>query len=160
MAKTGKSDKDNSGILVANRRARRDYEVLETFEVGIALLGTEVKALRLGHASIQEAFADLEGRGIVLRDMTIQPYTHGNVHNHDPVRPRALLLHRYEINRLTGQIKEKGLTLIPIKVYLKNGRIKLELALCRGKNTIDKRETLKRRTADREMQRAVRHSKR
>jgi SsrA-binding protein len=157
----GSTDKKKGrNTLVSNRRARRDYEVIESFETGIELRGTEVKALREGHASIQEAFGSLEGRELFLLDMTVQPYAYGNVHNHDPVRPRRLLLHRREITRLIGQVQQKGLTLIPLKIYLKGPYLKVELALCRGKNTLDKRETIKRRSADRDMQRALRNARR
>jgi SsrA-binding protein len=141
--------------LAVNRRARHDYHVLEKLECGIELRGTEVKSCRAGKASLVGTYADIEAGEVWVKDLRIEPFSHGNRFNHDPVRPRKLLLHRVEIHRLTGQTQEKGRTLIPLRLYLKRGRVKLELGLCKGKDVIDKRETLKRRAADREAQRAV-----
>lgn len=155
MAKKSKS-KSSSDALATNRRARHDYQVLETMEAGIELKGTEVKSLRLGHCSIEESFAMIENGQAFLYDLTIQPYAFGNQFNHDPRRVRRLLLHRREIHQLNGLTREKGLTLIPLKIYLKNGKVKILVGICRGKNVVDKRDTLKARTADREMQRAMR----
>ena len=129
--------------------------MLEKMEAGIELRGTEVKSLRDGRVSLNESFADVARNEVWLRDVRIEPYAFGNVHNHDPARPRKLLLHRDEIARLLGQTTIKGLTLIPLQLYLKRGRVKVELALCRGKHAEDKRETIKRRDADREAARAI-----
>jgi SsrA-binding protein len=142
-------------ILATHRRARHEYHVLETVECGLELKGTEVKSLRDGHVSMAESFADAEGGELFVRGMRIEPYAHGNQFNHDPLRPKKLLLHRREIDRLMGQVATKGSTLIPLQLYLKRGRVKLELGLCKGKDVRDKRETLKRRTADREARRAI-----
>lgn len=147
--------KSSRSTLASNRKARRDYEILDTLEAGISLVGTEVKSIRAGHISLTEGFAHVDQGQVILEGVNILPYDHGNVHNHDPVRPRRLLLHRREINRLIGQTAEKGLTLIPLKAYLKRGRIKIEIGLARGKHHEDKRETLKRKTADREAARAI-----
>jgi SsrA-binding protein len=142
--------------IASNRRAFHDYHVEETYEAGIALVGTEVKALREGKANLQDSFARIEGGEVLLHHCHIQPYSHGNIQNHDPVRVRKLLLHRREIQRLLGKTQERGLTLIPLKLYFKEGRAKVELALARGKTGPDKRESIKRREATREIQRGIR----
>ncbi|AKJ64657.1 SsrA-binding protein SmpB [Kiritimatiella glycovorans] len=157
MSKGSRKTAPAGDVLANHRRARRDYEILDRFEAGLELRGTEVKAIRDGRLSIEEAFATVEGDELFLRDMRVEPYSHGNVHNHEPRRPRKLLLHRAEINRLIGRIREKGLTLIPLKVYLKRGKVKVELGLGKGRNVVDKRETMKRRDQDREMRRAMAH---
>jgi len=150
------SDKPASrGPLATNRKARRDVHVLETFECGVELVGTEVKSIRAGKLSLAESYARVENGQMLVHGLRIEPYTHGNQFNHDPLRPKRLLLHRKEIDRIDGQVREKGHTLVPLKLYLKRGRVKLELALARGKDVRDKRETLRRRTADREAQRAI-----
>jgi SsrA-binding protein len=149
--KTGK----DSPVLASNRRARHDYHVLETIEAGVELRGTEVKSLRDGQASLAESYALVENGEAFLVDLHIQPYRFGNVHNHEPRRKRRLLMHRREIARLAGQVALKGQTLIPLQLYLKRGRVKVELALCEGKQTVDKRETIKRRDADRETARVI-----
>ena len=143
------------GPLATNRKARRDFHVLETFECGVELVGTEVKSIRAGKLSLAESYARVEDGQMLVHGLRIEPYTHGNQFNHDPLRPKRLLLHRKEIDRIDGQVREKGHTLVPLKLYLKRGRVKLELALARGKDVRDKRETLRRRTADREAQRAI-----
>lgn len=141
--------------IATNRKAFRDYHILERMEAGIQLRGTEVKSIRARRVSLNESYAKVEGNELVLHNLHIEPYDHGNVFNHDPIRPRRLLLHRSEIRRLVGQIAEKGRTLIPLSLYLKRGLVKVEIALCTGKQHKDKRETLKRRTAEREAQRAI-----
>jgi SsrA-binding protein len=141
--------------LADNRKAFRDYFVLERFEAGIELRGTEVKSARAGHVSLASAFASVDNGEIILRDLNINPYDHGNRFNHDPARPRRLLMHRREIDRLQGQVEQKRLTLIPLSVYLKKGFVKIELGLCRGKQQQDKREDIKRRDANRDAQRAM-----
>ena len=141
--------------LVSNRRARHDYEILDTLECGIALVGTEVKSLREAKASLRHSFAEIRHKELYAVDFRIEPYSHGNVFNHDPLRPKKLLVHRRERDRLAAQVATKGCTLIPLAVYLKHGRMKLRLALCKGKDRQDKRETLRRRTADREAARAI-----
>jgi len=141
--------------LATNRRARRDYEVLQKFEAGIELLGTEVKSIRAGDVSLNESYARVEDRQVMLHGMHIKPYEYGHQQNHDPVRPRRLLLHKREIQRLFGLVTVKGQALVPLRIYLKRNLVKVELGLCRGKHAEDKREALKRRTADREAQRAI-----
>ena len=143
-------------VLAQNRRARFEYEILKTYEVGIELKGTEVKSIREGKINLSESYCRvtelMEGW---LMQCHISQYDFGNRHNHDPVRPRRLLLHKGELRRLYGQIREAGLTIVPLKVYLKKGLIKLEIALVKGKKIHDKRETLKKREVNREMERAL-----
>ncbi len=146
-------------ILTTNRRARFEYEILETREAGIELKGTEVKSIRLGQINLSDGFCRIsEDMQAMLQNVHIAPYDFGNRHNHDPLRPRRLLLHREEIYRLYGKIREQGLTLIPLKLYLKKGRVKLELGLVKGKKLHDKREAIKRRDAQREVERSLRDS--
>ena len=152
-----KDSRDAFGVLATNRKAFRDFHVLEKFEAGIALLGTEVKSIRDGHIRIDEAYAHIENNQAEILQMTIQPYTHGYVHNHAPTRPRRLLMHKKEIQRLQSKIAEKGQTLIPLKAYLKGGKVKIELALCKGKDTVDKRETLKKKATDMDIRRALKN---
>lgn len=147
--------KKQAPALAQNRKARRDYQVLETLEAGLALAGTEVKSIRLGRVSLDESFARIQGGELYIEQMHVQPYEFGNVHNHDPVRSRKALLHKAEIHKLAHRTAEKGLTLIPLRLYLKRGKVKLALGLCRGKQQQDKRETLKRRTADLEARREM-----
>lgn len=156
MPSKSKESRDASGVITTNRKAFRDFHVLEKLEAGLELRGTEVKSIRDGHIRIDEAYAHIENGQAEILQMTIQPYSHGNVFNHSPTRPRRLLLHKKEITRLQGKMCEKGLTLVPLKAYLKGGRVKIELALCKGKDTVDKRETLKKKTADLEARRAMR----
>jgi SsrA-binding protein len=141
--------------VVSNRKARHEYEILETLEAGIVLLGTEVKALRQGRANIQDAYAVVENGEVWLRNMHISPYEFGNRFNHDPLRPRKLLLHKREILRLYGKTRERGLTLIPLRVYFKRGRAKVELALVRGKKLYDRRAEIAEREARRQLERVL-----
>ncbi|MGD8353310.1 MAG: SsrA-binding protein SmpB [Pseudomonadota bacterium] len=141
--------------LVENRQARFNYEILEKIEAGISLRGTEVKSIREGKANIKEAYADIRGGEIWLTGAHVSPYSHGNISNHDPVRERRLLLNSREIHRLQGKVMEKGLTLVPLRLYLKGRLIKLELGLGRGKKLVDKREDIKKRDQEREIQRAM-----
>lgn len=142
-------------LVASNRKARHDYTILDTYEAGIALTGTEVKSLRAGRASLVDAFAQESGGEIWLYGMHIPEYTMGTWTNHPPRRPRKLLLHRGEINRLIGKLRESGMTLVPLSVYFVNGWAKVELGLARGKRAYDKRQDLARRDADREIQRAL-----
>ena len=142
-------------LVADNRRARHEYELLERIEAGLVLTGTEVKALREGRATIQRAFADVRGSEIWLVGANIATYDKGGIANHDPERDRKLLLHRREIDRLRGHVQEKGLTLVPTKLYFKDGRAKVELALARGKELRDKRRDLAKREADRQIERAL-----
>ncbi len=137
--------------IVTNRKARHFYDILETIEAGIALQGTEVKSLRQGKVNLGDAYARIKDGEVWLVDMHISPYEHGNVYNHDPRRPRKLLLHKREIKRLMGKVQERGLTLIPLRIYFKRGKAKVELALARGKKIFDRRESIKRRDQEREL---------
>ncbi|GIX48621.1 MAG: SsrA-binding protein [Candidatus Tectimicrobiota bacterium] len=150
MADNGKK------IVCVNRRARFDYEILETLEAGLVLQGTEVKSLRQGKVSLKDAYADIEDGEVYLRHAHISPYEGGGYVNHDPERPRKLLLHKQEIKRLIGKTQERGLTLIPTRIYFTRGKAKVELGLARGKKQYDKREELKRRSAKRDVERALR----
>lgn len=141
--------------LVANRRARFSYEIQETMEAGISLMGTEVKSIRDGQANIKEAYADIRGGEVFLVGAHISPYEQGNLNNHEPLRERRLLLKANEIKRLVGKVQEKGLTLVPLRLYLKGRLIKLELGVGRGKKLYDKRETIKQRDQEREVQREL-----
>ena len=141
--------------VARNPKATHDYHILDTWESGIVLPGTEVKSLRGGKASIKEAYARVRRGEIFLEGMNITPYEQGNRYNHDAVRTRKLLLHRKEIEKLIGAVEQQGLTLIPLELYFKNGRAKVVLALGRGKKQHDKRQDLKRRVAEREAARAV-----
>jgi SsrA-binding protein len=142
-------------LIAQNRKARHDYTVLDTYEAGIALTGTEVKSLRQGRASLVDGFATIDGGEIHLRNVHIPEYEQGSWTNHEPRRVRKLLLHRDEIERLVGKTKESGLTLVPLALYFSGGRVKVELALARGKRAYDKRQDLARRDADREVARAL-----
>ena len=142
-------------LIVDNRRARFDYELLERFEAGLVLTGTEVKSLRQGRVSLAHAFGDVRDGEVWLVGADIATYDQGNIANHEPERDRKLLLRRREIASLIGKVREKGLTLVPTRMYWKDGRAKVELALARGKQTIDKRRDIAKREADRAIQRAL-----
>lgn len=146
-------------VVCENRKARHDYFILETFEAGMALTGTEVKSLRAGRGNLRDSFARVENGELWLYDMHISPYEQGNRYNHEPKRPRKLLMHRSEIARLWGRTREKGLSLVPLKCYFKNGRAKVELALVKGKKLYDRREDIAAREAKREIERAMRHKR-
>ena len=141
--------------IVTNPKARRDYHVLEVFEAGIVLKGTEVKALRAGKGQISDAFARVEKDEVFLYNAHIDEYSHGNLQNHVPKAPRKLLLHKAEIKKLIGESALRGNALIPLALYWKNGRVKVSLALGKGKAQFDKREDIKKRDADRELKRAT-----
>ncbi|TEB13843.1 SsrA-binding protein [Pelotomaculum sp. FP] len=141
--------------VTENRKARHEYHIMETFEAGIALFGTEVKSLRAGKANLQDSFARVENAELMLYNMHISPYEQGNQFNHEPKRTRRLLMHKYEIMRLLGRTREKGLALIPLKVYFKNGLAKVELALAKGKKLYDRRDDIAAKDAKREMDRAM-----
>jgi SsrA-binding protein len=140
------------GTVASNRRARHDYEILETFEAGIALRGSEVKTLREGRASLQDAYAGVENGEVVLH-MQIPAYSHTGYDGHEPTRPRKLLLHRKEIDQLSRRVAERGLTLVPLRLYFKQQLVKVELAVARGKRAYDKRQAIAQRDAAREMDR-------
>jgi SsrA-binding protein len=142
-------------LIAQNRKARHDYAILDTYEAGIALTGTEVKSLRAGRASLVDGFATIDDGEIFLRNVHIPEYTQGSWTNHEPRRTRKLLLHRAEITRLIGKTQESGLTLVPLSLYFSEGKVKVEIALARGKRSYDKRQDLARRDADREVRRAM-----
>ena len=141
--------------VVQNRKARHEYHILDTWEAGIALQGTEVKALRQGRANLQDSFARINGGEMWLYNLHISPYEQGNRFNHDPLRPRKLLMHRNELRKLVGQVEQKGLTIVPLDIHFSRGIAKINLALVRGKQLHDKRQTLKERDDQRDMQRAI-----
>jgi SsrA-binding protein len=145
-------------LVARNRRARHEYHIEESMEAGMALTGTEVKALRAGRASLVEAFARVQRGEVWLHQMHIPPYEQGNIHNHEPLRPRKLLLHRRQIARLEGRVGQKGYTIVPLRVYFRGGRAKIEIAVGRGKKLYDKREAVGARDADREAARAVKRT--
>jgi SsrA-binding protein len=146
--------------VAENRRARHDYHLLERFEAGLVLTGTEVKSLREGRASLQQAYADVRDGEVWLVNATISTYDQGNTANHEPERDRKLLLHRSEIASLIGKVRERGFTLVPTRLYFKDGRAKVELALARGKERLDKRRDIARRDAERQMERALKSRRR
>src|SRR3989440_6934248 len=156
-----KTDREKAQANIAeNRKAFHDYHVVETFEAGIALLGTEVKAIREGRVNLRDSYARLEGGEVFLYNVNISPYSHRGYADHDPMRRRKLLLHRDEIRKLIGKTVEKGMTLVPVRLYYKNGRVKVAVSLAKGKKEYDKRETVKRREADRETRAAIKSSRR
>jgi SsrA-binding protein len=141
-------------IIAENRKARHDYFIEETFEAGLVLRGTEVKSLRGGRANLRDSYARIKNGEVFVYQMRISPYTFATYDNHDPLRPRKLLLHRREIKRLYAKANEMGFTMVPLKLYFKGGKVKLELALVRGKRKYDKRETIRRRDEKRDLDRA------
>ena len=145
--------KEPQKLVANNKKAYHDYFIDETYETGIALHGTEVKSMRMGKCSIKESFVRIENGEVFVYGMHVSPYDKGNIFNKDPMRVKKLLMHRYEINKLEGKIKEKGYTLVPLQVYFKEGRAKLEIGLARGKKLYDKRETIAKKDARREAER-------
>lgn len=147
--------KDHFKLVANNKKARFDYFIEDTYEAGITLAGTEVKSLRMGKCSIKESFIRIDNRGeVMIYGMHISPYEKGNIFNRDPLRPKKLLLHKQEIRKLTGQLAEKGYALIPLQVYFKDGRAKLELGLAKGKKNYDKREAIAKKDQRREYERS------
>lgn len=153
---TPRSGDDDRQVVARNRRARHDYHILDAWEAGLVLQGTEVKALRDGQANLAEAYGIVKDGEVFLLNMHISPYERGNLHNHEPTRTRKLLLHRKEIRKLIGAVERQGLTLVPLEVYFRNGTAKLSIALGKGKKLHDKRADERKREDDRDMQRAVR----
>jgi SsrA-binding protein len=141
--------------IAENRKAFHDYHILETFEAGVVLVGTEVKSIREGAVNLRDSFARVEGGEVWLYNVHINPYSHRGYADHDPTRRRKLLLHRQEIRKLVGKTTERGMTLVPTRLYFRNGHVKVSIGLAKGKKTHDKRETIKRREADRETRAAV-----
>jgi SsrA-binding protein len=153
--KADEAAEESNRPIADNRKAFHDYHILETFECGIALLGTEVKGIREGQANLRDSYAKVDKGEVWLFNVHINPYSHRGYVDHDPKRKRRLLLHKYEIRKLIGKTVEKGLTLVATKMYFKNGKVKVAIALARGKQDHDKRETMRRREVDRETRAAV-----
>lgn len=160
MAKKDAKKDAGQKIICQNKTARVNYFIDDTYEAGIVLVGTEVKSLRAGTANLKDSYAHIEDGEVYLHDMHIGPYSHGNRANHDPRRVRKLLLHGREINKLYSKSREKGLSLIPLKAYFKNGKVKVEIGVGRGKKLYDKREDIKVREDKREMERGLRRKNR
>ncbi|UCE02248.1 MAG: SsrA-binding protein SmpB [Candidatus Latescibacterota bacterium] len=162
MAKTKETSASSDGIKIVttNRKARFDYQILDTLEAGISLQGTEVKSLRAGRVNLKDSYAEVRDGEIFLIGAHISPYAEGNRFNHDPERERRLLLHKREILRLALKVREKGLTIVPLRIYFRSNRAKVELGLARGKRMYDKRETIAKRDAKRELDRALKEAKR
>jgi SsrA-binding protein len=142
-------------VVASNRKARHEYFILDTYEAGLELRGSEIKSIRAGQISLSQAYIKLDGREAWLVDAHVAPYEQANLFNHDPLRPKRLLLHRSEIRKLWDTVRQKGVTIIPLRIYLKNGRAKAEIATAKGKKLYDKREAIARRDVEREMQRAL-----
>ncbi len=140
---------------IVNRKARYDYEILDKYEAGIVLTGTEIKSIRNGNANLKDSYAVIKNNEVFLLNMHISEYKEGNIFNHDENRTRKLLLHKNEIKKINDKISIKGLTLVPLKLYFSNGKAKIELALARGKHTYDKKEVIKQRDIDREMKKSI-----
>ncbi|MEN3189488.1 MAG: SsrA-binding protein SmpB [Atribacterota bacterium] len=153
------TNKDEVKNVAVNRKAYHDYSILDTYEAGLALKGTEVKSLREGKVSLRESFAQFENNELYLMNMHISPYAFGNIFNVNPKRKRKLLLHKREIYRLKGQVQEKGLTLVPLRIYFKRGYAKIELALAKGKKLYDKRRALAEKDAQREVEKEIKNKK-
>jgi SsrA-binding protein len=154
MAEKTEREKAQSSVA-ENRKAFHDFHLMETFEAGLVLLGTEVKAIREGRVNLRDSFARVEDGEVFLYNVNISPYSHRGYADHAPLRRRKLLLHRSEIKKLIGKTVEKGMTLVPVRLYFKNGRVKVAVSLAKGKKDYDKRETIKRREADRETRAAI-----
>ena len=151
-----KTDREKAQKTIAeNRKARHDYHILDTWEAGVALLGTEVKSIREGRVNLRDSYARVDNGEVWMLNVHISPYSHRGSAAHEELRQRKLLLHRDEIRKMVGQVAEKGLTLVPLELYFKNGRVKVQLGLAKGKQAHDKRETLRRREVDRETRAAV-----
>jgi len=144
---------DHIKIIANNKKARHDYEISGEIEAGIVLVGTEVKSIRQGKVNLKDAYADIKNGEVFLKQMHITPYQNAHYDNHDPLRSRKLLLHNREIKKITSKVAERGFTIVPLKVYFKNGKIKVQIALARGKKLYDKRDTIKKRDVQRELDR-------
>ncbi|MEK7825804.1 MAG: SsrA-binding protein SmpB [Nitrospirota bacterium] len=154
-----KNDTKKETDITVNKKAFHDYFIDDRYEAGISLVGTEVKAIREGKANLRDSFARVEDDEVFLYRCNISPYSHGNIANHDPARKRRLLLHKGEIRKLIGKTEQKGFALIPIRIYLKKGRVKVELALAKGKKEYDKREDIKRKESQREIEKAFKNNR-
>ena len=144
-------------IIADNRKARHDYFVIETYEAGLELFGTEVKSLRAGNVNLKDSYCDIDGGELFAIGMHISPYEQGNIFNKDPLRPKKLLMHKREIVKLTGLVSREGYTLVPLSLYFKGSRVKMALGLCKGKKLYDKRDTAAKRDADRTIEKAMKN---
>ena len=151
---------ENTKTIALNKKARHDYFIMESFEAGIELVGTEVKSIRTGGVNLKDSWCSIENGELIVKQMHISPYEHGNIFNRDPLRERKLLMHKAEINRLFGLVKQKEYTLIPLSLYFKGSRVKMQLGLCKGKKLYDKREDAAKRDAAREIDRAMKERRR
>lgn len=151
---------ENTKTISVNKKARHDYFVMESYEAGIELVGTEVKSIRAGGVNLKDSWCSIENGELIVKQMHISPYEHGNIFNRDPLRERRLLMHKAEINRLFGLVKQKEYTLIPLSLYFKGSRVKMQLGLCKGKKLYDKREDAAKRDAAREIDRAMKERRR
>lgn len=151
---------ENTKTISVNKKARHDYFIMESFEAGIELVGTEVKSIRTGGVNLKDSWCSIENGELIVKQMHISPYEHGNIFNRDPLRERKLLMHKAEINRLFGLVKQKEYTLIPLSLYFKGSRLKMQLGLCKGKKLYDKREDAAKRDAAREIDRAMKERRR
>ena len=158
---TGKTEREAAQRLIAeNRKARHDYHILDTWEAGVVLLGTEVKAIREGHVNLRDSYARADRGEVWMLNVHVSPYSHTGSAHHDEKRQRKLLLHNHEIRKIIGRVAEKGLTLVPLEMYFKKGRVKVLLGLAKGKQEHDKRETIRRREVDRETRSAIKERSR
>lgn len=146
-------EKDHIKIIANNKKARHDYHISDEVEAGIVLVGTEVKSIRQGRVNLKDSYADIKNGEVFLRQMHVTPYKYAYYDNHEPLRSRKLLLHRREINKLIGKVNQRGFTIVPLKVYFKNGKIKVQIGLAKGKKLYDKRNTIKDRDMKRELDR-------
>ena len=151
---------ENTKTIALNKKARHDYFIMESFEAGIELVGTEVKSIRTGGVNLKDSWCSIENGELIVKQMHISPYEHGNIFNHDPLRERKLLMHKAEINRLFGLVKQREYTLIPLSLYFKGSRVKMQLGLCKGKKLYDKREDAAKRDAAREIDRVMKERRR
>ena len=145
----------NTKLIAKNPTAKHNYEILDTYETGIVLSGTEIKSIRLGKVNLKDSYASISNGECYVYNLHISPYEHGNIYNKDPLRPKKLLLHKKEIKKIAQDVEQKGLTLIPLKLYFKGDKIKLLLGICRGKKNYDKRESLKRKDEQRQIEKAI-----
>ena len=151
---------ENTKTIALNKKARHDYFIMESFEAGIELVGTEVKSIRTGGVNLTDSWCSIENGELIVKQMHISPYEHGNIFNRDPLRERKLLMHKAEINRLFGLVKQREYTLIPLSLYFKGSRVKMQLGLCKGKKLYDKREDAAKRDAAREIDRVMKERRR
>ena len=151
-------EKKSTKIIADNRKARHDYFIIETYEAGIELFGTEVKSLRAGAVNLKDSYCDIDDGELFALGMHISPYEQGNIFNRDPLRPKKLLMHKREIMKLTGLVSREGYTLIPLSLYFKGSRVKVAVGLCRGKKLYDKRDSIAKRDADRDIERAMKNN--